>query len=188
MFFDVVDITDRPLGESLLAIKILANKRLTKSAHITIGGPFQVPSSNEVLVRSSKILDNTRIVVGQVGYFLNEKSKVIFLKCSAPDLKKVWNKPSYPIEKYGFNPHLTIYDGEDSFFAKNLFKLLEKYNDRTFDIVSPKLSVLLPTTEYDFLQRDALNRIGCNIETIQEMNDNMRLEKIEQVLQIIFLL
>jgi hypothetical protein len=44
---------------------------------------------------------------------------------SSTPLKKIWWKPDFPIEKYGFNPHVTLFKGRESVLADEILKFLK---------------------------------------------------------------
>jgi hypothetical protein len=61
-------------------------------------------------------------VVG-TGNFFNEFQNTVFLRCEADFLSEIWRK-----RDYAFNPHITLYDGKDSNFARDLFNLVASYS------------------------------------------------------------
>jgi hypothetical protein len=55
---------------------------------------------------------------------------VVYLKIQHPQLRRLWWKPDYPIEQFGFNPHITIYAGRDSRAADLVERFLQRENLR----------------------------------------------------------
>lgn len=66
------------------------------------------------------------LLISGVGKFTNASIHVVYLKASSSFLRGVWWKPDYPTRKYGFNPHVTIYGGNDGFAATEICKFLKK--------------------------------------------------------------
>jgi hypothetical protein len=105
---------DHGLQELLdLAIFVL-NPAEKLSAHITVAGPFSDPKS---LSPDTDFFN--KICVFGVDRFRSSHQNTILLKVDADDLKQIWDKPDFP-----FNPHLTIYDGDDWELADRLYEAL----------------------------------------------------------------
>jgi len=79
--------------------------------HITLRGPFKKARPKHMLESFEACLNDEPILISGVGRFYANEKCVVYLKVSSPYLKKVWYKPDYPIRKYGFNPHITLYEG-----------------------------------------------------------------------------
>jgi hypothetical protein len=58
--------------------------------------------------------------------FPGENRAVIYMKVQHPKLRRVWWKPDFPIAKYGFNPHITLYEGSDHQRALRLMEFLQR--------------------------------------------------------------
>lgn len=114
-------------------------KGSTTDHHLTIQGPFEDKlTANDVRVAKDRLKDDV-IFIGNPDAFFSSDGAVLFLRVHSDNLRKVWNKPDYPIEKFGFNPHVTIYSGPDvervrralMFLKKNRLELI----CRDFDVV-----------------------------------------------------
>jgi hypothetical protein len=62
-----------------------------------------------------KAIDGTEVTAHGVGSFFGYSQNTVFIKCHSEMLRDVWRKTDY-----GFNPHVTIYDGESREFAEML--------------------------------------------------------------------
>jgi hypothetical protein len=111
---------DQRLQELLdLAIFIL-NPAEKLSAHITVAGPFNDPRS---LPEEWSFV--AKICGLGVDRFTSSHQNTIFIKVDAHEIKEVWNKPDFP-----YNPHLTLYDGDDWELADRLYEAL--YEQRMY--------------------------------------------------------
>jgi hypothetical protein len=105
---------DQRLQELLdLAIFIL-NPAEKLSAHITVAGPF---SDQRSLPEEWSFV--AKICGLGVDRFTSSHQNTIFIKVDAHEMKEVWNKPDFP-----YNPHLTLYDGDDWELADRLYDTL----------------------------------------------------------------
>lgn len=115
------------------------NGRAGAKPHLTIQGPFEEKVELARVRSVKKVLENDVIFIGNPGVFDTPNGKALYLSVSSPSLRRVWNKPDYPVEKYGFNPHITLYEGSDvsmvsaahAFLKKNRMELL----CRDFEVV-----------------------------------------------------
>ena len=118
--FYVVYFRDRRLQYSLDAMRFIANPSEKNFAHITVRGPYQQRYN---LSEMDRRIDGTEVLANGVGSFFGYSQNTVFLKCHSEILRDVWKKTAY-----GFNPHVTIYDGESRKFAE---MLLERLNHLT---------------------------------------------------------
>lgn len=119
--FVFLEITDRNLNFLFAAIAhSVYGKSSAQPTHLTIRGPYagKVPKGVVQHCREVMALDVLRIA--DVGRFSNDGEEVVFLRVDSPNLRNVWWKPDYPISRFGFNPHLSIYRGKDGALATAL--------------------------------------------------------------------
>ena len=131
-WFQVVYFQDKAIQSCLDAMVFFANPREKDSAHITIGGPFSGPEEKP---GGAEILGTTINVLG-AGHFLGQNQNTVFLKCTSRYLEKYWNK-----KDFGYNPHITIYDGKSKPFAEKLFQVL-KTNKLFFPVEAGKVDTI----------------------------------------------
>lgn len=96
--------------------------------HITVRGPYYRTISVDAIEGFQKVLEQYPILIHGAGLFTNPDEFIVYTKVYSENLKQVWRKPDYPIKEYGFNPHLTLYKGQDGGLAKEIYSFLEKEN------------------------------------------------------------
>ncbi|MCF7220762.1 2'-5' RNA ligase family protein [Marilutibacter chinensis] len=110
----------------------LNGRRWRTPPHLTIQGPFsEKPTAGDIQSIKDRLNDDA-LLIANPGIFKTRLGSAVYLRVESPNLKKVWNKPDFPIEKYGFNPHLTLYDGPNikrvisahNFLKKNRIELI----------------------------------------------------------------
>ncbi len=106
-----------PIIQKLLDLAIFVfNPKEKQSAHVTLAGPY---ASARSLPRATSYV--RKISLLGVGQFRSEWQNTVFIHVDASGLHNFWHKPDYP-----FNPHLTLYDGDDSTFATRLYERLHE--------------------------------------------------------------
>jgi hypothetical protein len=118
--FYVLYIHDPELSDCLEAVRLLANPAERSPAHITVRGPYQRKLSLDHL---SERISGKSILVYKVGNFFQSGQNTVFFACLSPDLPSIWKK-----NDFGFNPHITIYDGDSASFARKLYSVMQRYN------------------------------------------------------------
>ncbi len=93
--------------------------------HLTVRGPYpgSIPAND--VERNQDVLDEDPLLIHGAGIFCNHETYIVYIKVSSPALKKIWWKPDFPIEKYGFNPHITLYKGYDEVLANIIYNFLD---------------------------------------------------------------
>lgn len=114
-FFMFLFVDDENVEAYLNLAIYVANPAEKWPAHVTVAGPYP----NRRSAPKRKPFAQEVNVVG-VGQFRSLTQNTVFLKIFSPQLEKFWHKPDYD-----FNPHMTIYDGPDTFFATALYNALE---------------------------------------------------------------
>lgn len=132
--FYVVHFNDRDVQRCVDAIRLICDPNEKGCAHITVRGPYRQRYNVQAIAR--KIQGKT-IDVDGVGSFFEEKQNTIFLKCSSPSLEEVWMKSDY-----GYNPHVTLYDGTSRKLATMLLDTLLRL-DLKFSFIADGLTPFL---------------------------------------------
>lgn len=128
----------------------MSGDKRRSAPHLTIQGPFDEKISIEKISSIKRRLSNDVLFIGNPGLFETANGVALYLGISSDNLRRVWFKPDYPIDKFGFNPHLTIYEGVDRVKAKKALDFLKRNRVellcRDFDIVPyvPKQSDMFP--------------------------------------------
>lgn len=120
-YFLFLWVKEPELAKRCLDLAIwVANPSERWPAHVTVAGPYKDRDS-----APTKRVFSSKLHVEGVGNFFDSGRNTVFLKVNSPRLEVVWDKPDF-----GFNPHLTIYDGPDQDFARKLFSQLESISLR----------------------------------------------------------
>ncbi len=135
--FYVIYIEDEVIRACLNAIRILCNPRVKTSAHLTVRGPYKTKIKRQRLDVLNELVHNSRIIVYGVDKFFEPNQNTVFLQCASPELPLVWKK-----RDYGYNPHITLYDGDSRTFAENLLRILCSFRFN-FSFTADKLSPLV---------------------------------------------
>lgn len=119
--FVFLEITDRNLNFLFSAIaQAVYGERPVQPTHLTIRGPYAGRVPDGVVQHCRSILAHDVLRIADVGRFRNASEEVVFLRVDSPNLRRVWWKPDYPISKFGFNPHISLYRGRDIALAEAL--------------------------------------------------------------------
>lgn len=110
----ILNIDNAKINEIFSKLKGKYNKKTPSRPHITLRGP-QKEISKEIMEKTRDVLSeiNKIEIKSESAIRVFEVSDNYFcvLLINAPNLKKVWRKPDFPIYKYGFNPHITLFKG-----------------------------------------------------------------------------
>jgi hypothetical protein len=106
----------------------LGEESKPKRAHITLRGPYKNIVPQKIFNTSKKLLQYDVLTIYSIGLFINDVEKVVYFKVKSPNLREAWWKPDYPIGKYGFEPHISVYRGTDEEFAKKIYSFLLNEN------------------------------------------------------------
>lgn len=120
--FYVVYFQDQRLQSILDAIRFIANPEEKTPAHITLRGPYSQVYNTRKL--SEKIAGSEGFTYGAEAFFY-ETQNTVYFRCESENFWRVWNK-----KHYGFNPHITIYNGPSRIFAERLLSLLKQFSIR----------------------------------------------------------
>jgi hypothetical protein len=114
--FYAVYVQDAFLQSALNVVRYLCKPTVIHEAHITVRGPY---TEEQNISPWSEVIAGKYITVDGVSAFRGPQQNTVYLRCEAPEFEHIWWK-----QDYGFNPHLTLYDGSDARFAQQLETLL----------------------------------------------------------------
>lgn len=122
----LLKIEDQEFNELFFGIQEILNIQKSKLIpHVTLRGPYiHEPRNEEIKKIETYIIDGEPLKVNGAGLFNNNETYFVYLKASKSNLKKASWKKDYPIKEYGFNPHITIYQGKDENLANKLLNFL----------------------------------------------------------------
>ena len=96
----------------LTRLRAILRQRDSKSPiHITIQGPYKNPPSSSKLDSMWEILDGEGVLLNGIGKFEFPDKHIVYLRSHSRAIRKIWWKRDYPIIRYGFNPHITLFEG-----------------------------------------------------------------------------
>lgn len=121
MFIYAIGIREDEIRDFLNLLKFTFSPYSKNDAHITVRGPYHRQLSTKEQDRINLKIFDKPIKVAGVETFFESKQNTVFLKCESTDLKFIWNKFDFP-----YNPHITIYDGNDRKYALEIFNFLKK--------------------------------------------------------------
>ena len=122
--FYVLYLPDGPIANCVDAIRVLANPVEKHRAHITVRGPYSRAVKH--LDSINRQIEGSSVDIYQAGNFFDTGQNTVYLACRSPKLQAVWDK-----RDYGFNPHITLYDGSSHEFATKLWRIV---SSRAYDI------------------------------------------------------
>ena len=124
--FLFLEILDRDINALLTRLQEEFGSRLSKTnTHLTVRGPFPDPIPTRDIERFQRAMEGDTLLIAGVGKFDNADAHIVYLKINSANLKSIWFKPDYPIETHGFNPHISLYRGQDSKLAECIHAFLE---------------------------------------------------------------
>jgi len=125
--FVFLEIVDPEIRALIYGIRVVATGKPPKSGpHVTLRGPYSRPLSRSQLLRYERLLAADPLVLEGVGTFQSGDSTTVFLKVQHPKLLQIWWKPDYPVKTFGFNPHITLYEGLDTARVQRLEAFLRR--------------------------------------------------------------
>ena len=138
--FHVIFVPDGLVASSIDAIRVLANPAEKHRAHITVRGPYRRRGSRSGKV--SRFIEGSEVNIYESGNFFDCGQNTVYLRCVAPELETVWYKPDY-----GFNPHITLYDGSSHEFARELWEVVSMHT-YNFSFIAGPLTPLVSSRRH----------------------------------------
>jgi hypothetical protein len=159
MIIYAIKIDDKKIATILNFIKYICSPNSKTEIHLSVRGPYKVKLSATKIEELNNIVKGALIRVNELSNFFLYNQNTVYLRCISNIVKKVWNKTGY-----GYNPHLTLYDGKDAQFA---FELYETLKDIEIDIQFSASNLILYDTEK--LDASTLLAIGIDNEIIYKI-------------------
>jgi 2'-5' RNA ligase len=127
--FLFLELRDNHVCFLLLRLReIFTGKQSKTNIHITVRGPYVDAPTNIEISRWTDLIKNDRLRIAGVGSFQNGDNHIVYVAVNSRNLREIWWKPDYSIKKYKFNPHISLYDGEDAELALLIKEFLENEN------------------------------------------------------------
>lgn len=125
--FVFLEITDSEINEYFSAIRSTLYRRADRNrSHLTVRGPYYKEILEKNIQRWESKIESDTLFLGSIDQFNNKKEFVVYIRVESDNLRKIWRKPDYPVEKYGFNPHITLYRGRNDNYARAIADLLKE--------------------------------------------------------------
>ncbi len=149
-------------------------------AHITVAGPFSKRPSS----RAKPKFNSTVFSLG-VWHFFNDGLNTVYLKVGMPALKRYWLKPGFATNAV---PHLSLYNGIDAAFSREIFNKLQPLNlqfsfpVKSIEIVKSSAQRLTDLRQQ--INADCLKMTeGMQLDDIALLSNSERLEIAVQALK-----
>lgn len=117
-WFTYIIFEDIEIKRLIDCIIMLSNPNEKNTAHVTIAGPRENKDGD--LSEAKSVLIGRPLSVLGVGKFFSDKQNTVYLRCDSRNLTRFWRKSDY-----GYNPHITIYDGPSQKEAQAIYDVLE---------------------------------------------------------------
>ncbi len=110
--FLFLEIQDPLVVELLSSLKSIFNSRPSFSPiHVTVRGPYKKIPDEEYLEKLWNIIDGEGVLLNGIRHFEFENKRYVYIQTHSKVIRKIWWKSDYPIIEYGFNPHITLFEG-----------------------------------------------------------------------------
>lgn len=186
--FLILEITDPEVNAFLWNVRrILTGRAGRAPIHLTLRGPYEGERPKAVMeqVRDALRHDVLRIGGhGGVGRFSNPAEEVVFFRVDSPNLRSTWWKRDYPVEKFGFEPHISLYRGADAtladrvemFFKDEAVQLFcAEYRLVWHDVGQPSLLSPPEPTIGAMVEMHESSRVDASVlDRLQELRDKHR--------------
>lgn len=127
-YFVFMEMHDPPAVALLQNLRAIFKGRESNSPiHITVRGPYKNPPQKEKLEGLWSMVEGEGLLLNGVGVFEFEDKHVVFIRSHSKAIRKIWWKRDFPIIKFGFNPHITLYEGSPA-NAKKVLQFLRAEN------------------------------------------------------------
>ena len=128
-YFLYLELLDSSINAFLnKTARCAGNKKQSSPVHVTVRGPYKNPIKKETFEKCQSDMKGDIIEISGVGRFSNDGEEVVYFRVDSTNLRKTWKKMDFTIAQYGFNPHISIYRGNDAQWADELFQFLQKIN------------------------------------------------------------
>lgn len=130
-YFVFLEICDADICELLNGLRSVFNQRIFKTGiHVTLRGPYVRRMDELELDEWFHKIKASAILIANAGMFENETESVVYLRVStshnSKNLSAITRKFDYPKNRFDFNPHITLYAGNDKEKAKRIYEFLRK--------------------------------------------------------------
>ncbi|WP_141201874.1 Eco57I restriction-modification methylase domain-containing protein [Marinobacter sp. UBA4489] len=188
----VLNLDNTEIGPLLDAIRKLGNPKSRSKPHVTVRYIDRLRKNDLSIYRQCAPTSLEIIGPGSFGLVKpdDNSNKVVFIKCSSKELNRLEHKPHFPDSVF----HITMYDGDDSEFAKKLLSLLERYDwsfqlpliDQRLDEIEIRKNSRKKTSNLMFSSKtkDVFAKLfsqNLSLELLASLSDSDRIDAIRQI-------
>lgn len=109
VFLEVLDPTAVNLLTNLRSI--LKGRESKSPIHITVRGPYKTPPSPKKLEHLWSLVQGEGLFLHGIGRFEFPDKHIVFIRSHSKAIRKIWWKRDFPIIHFGFNPHISLFEG-----------------------------------------------------------------------------
>lgn len=172
------------IEKRLSLIRYICNPSSSSLPHITLR-LFRDSDAKLEYLKNLKINYVNLIKPGNFNFKSKKPPFVVYLQCGSTELESLEYKPEYPLSKL----HITLYEGDDIYYAKRLFALLkrEKWNfelsfDKPLSLTERKIGTKILHKGYFQQLYDEIIGEGFNIFINNQGENEYKIAIIEKIL------
>jgi len=127
--FLFLEFLDPEINALLTGLRKEFSEKISHSnIHITVRGPYKKRLTKIQIDKIWRKIKNDIILICDTGLFNNCGFYIVYLKVKSENLRGIWWKPDFQVSKHGFNPHITMYQGNNKELAHKIKKFLGEEN------------------------------------------------------------
>ena len=181
-----IHIAEPEIRSILNFAKFICSPNSKTEAHITVRGPYKKRLSKKFIEECNKKIVNTKIYVDGLGNFFDSMQNTVYIDCESNDIESIWMKNGF-----GYNPHITLYDGNDNDFAYQLYNQLPK-SGIEFYFTASELEVMYSssnsrniflTSRIDFDYIKSILNVEFDLFDVINLSNFEKVELIREVLE-----
>lgn len=153
--FVFLEILDPPAVSLLSSLRtIFKGRDSSSSIHVTVRGPYKKSPKPEKLEQIWSSIQGEGLLINGIGKFEFPDRHVVYIRSNSPSIRKIWWKRDFPIVNFGFNPHITLFEGAPLAAAK-----IEKFlRQERIELFCRQLSLSLYTRTVEDLTTKSVSR------------------------------
>ena len=165
--FLVLEVLDSEVVLFLSSLRRAFGGKERPEVHITVRGPYMEPIKGDDIERFWGMVEGSTVFLKGFGTFDNPSESVVYLRAHNDTLRKIWWKPDYPKERFGFNPHVSILKTKSRAHASEVSRFLNRqsleFECKKFHLVplAQKQGELFPLSPSSDNERDRWNSFGA---------------------------
>lgn len=110
---------EQPEGLVLDLMRLVLEPKYFRKSHITLRGPYNSSPKKTMHWLQE---DVQGVFLGSAGRFISKSQSTVYFSCISDEVKKLSWKRDFPDAV----SHITIYDGDDKYFADAIYKIASR--------------------------------------------------------------